>query len=99
MLIALALMSRIFVMPDGSGWYRKLSPRAPVVTREWPADEPSRWRIAPTVAYFTIVVCTAVLFAREDMAHLLGEDLLVTAGTLALLGLFFLGALMALGRR
>ena len=99
MMIALALMSRIFVMPDGSGWYRRLSPRAPLVTREWPAEEHARWHVAPsTLAYFAIAAYTAAMFAREDTAHLLGEDLLVSAGTLALLGLFFLGTLRVLRR-
>ena len=85
--------------PAGSGWYRKLSPRAPLVTREWPADEPSKWHIAPsTVAYFAIVGYTAAPFAREDMAYLLSEDLLVSACTLVLLSLFFLGTLWLLKR-
>ena len=86
-------------MPDGGGWYRKLSSRAPLVTREWPADEPSKWHIAPSdLAYFAIVAYTVAMFAREDMAYLLGEDLWVSACTLVLLSLFFLGTLRLLKR-
>ena len=70
-----------------------------MVTREWPAEDRSKWHVAPsTIAYFTIAIYTAALFAREDTAHLLGEDLLVSAGTLAFLGLFFLGTLRVLRR-
>jgi len=99
LVVALALMSRIFEMPDGGGWYRKLSPRAPVVTHEWPAEEPSKWHIAPSdLAYFAIVAYTAAMFGREDMAYLLGEDLWVSACTLVLLSLFYLGTLRLLKR-
>jgi len=98
MILALALMSRIFERPDGSGSCWKLSHGAPPMTREWLADVPSRWRVGPTVAYFAIVAYTAALFAREDMGRLLGEDLLVSACTLGFLGLFFHGPLRLLER-